>query len=64
MTSYFSNVLLDDQKQWWIDQNALECAMRFTNIKYINIINELHHYIFIPTGSMEAKKSLLNSKLN
>ncbi|WP_294448082.1 hypothetical protein [uncultured Mailhella sp.] len=64
MTSYFSNILVDNTKQWWVDQNALECAMRFTNIKYINIINNLNNYIFIPTGSMETKKVLLNSKVN
>lgn len=54
---FLFNTLRGDAAQWWVDQNALECASRFVNpICIENIMPILHEYLLIPTGSIDSKR--------
>jgi len=66
MRVYFFNVLKPGISQWWVDQNALECAARFTKGKFsgVNIFGEIGRYAVIPTGSVEAKLARLRAALH
>lgn len=65
MHAYFMNTLRLDGRQWWIDQNALECALRFSEEAFesINVLGELDRYALIPTGPAEAKLRRLRAVL-
>lgn len=55
--NFFRNSLHGISRQWWIDQNALECAYRFgrEKIHYLNVMADLSEYMAIPTGTDERK---------
>lgn len=56
INNFLFNTLKKDISQWWVDQNALECASRFVeDCHYKNVMNIINDYVFIPTGSYESK---------
>lgn len=64
--AYLLRTLKSGNQQWWVDQNALECASRFMrdNISIFGLINFLPEYVVIPTGSHESKALQLIRGLN
>lgn len=56
---YLMETITSNKEQWWIDQNALEIAIRSTkikhNLKIKNIFREIPKHIYIPTGTKESK---------
>lgn len=56
---YLMEVITSNREQWWVDQNALEIAIRSTkakrSVKIKNIFSEIPRCIYIPTGSKESK---------
>jgi hypothetical protein len=55
-----------DVPQWWVDQNALECAARFTKKEGFvgkNIKRMLDSYVVIPTGSHDSKIAQLKAAI-
>lgn len=53
-----------DAPQWWVDQNAVECAYRFsTESKLKDIKPIIDNYVIVPTGSEEAKRNALSKAL-
>jgi len=64
--AYLLRTLKLESQQWWVDQNALECASRFMrdDISIFSLINLLPEYVVIPTGSHESKALQLSRGLN
>ncbi|WP_152226227.1 hypothetical protein [Pseudomonas sp. SCB32] len=65
---YLMETISDDREQWWVDQNALEIAVRTCRLKYDvrikNIFREIPRYIYIPTGTKEGKLMQMDRVLN
>ena len=64
VSGYLLNTLRLDVQQWWIDQNALECAARFSKkngFVHMNIFKALPPYVVIPTGSHDSKIAQLKA---
>lgn len=65
---YLMETISNGREQWWIDQNALETAIRSCQIKdeliIKNIFREMPKYIFMPTGSRESKLLQMERVLN
>jgi hypothetical protein len=64
VSGYLLNTLRLDVQQWWIDQNALECAARFSTqngFVHMNIFKALPPYVVIPTGSYDSKIAQLKA---
>lgn len=66
MRAYFMQMLKAGDGQWWVDQNALECASRFAGDEFNgeNIFSRLDQYVSIPTGSVEYKLARLRAALS
>jgi len=66
VSGYLLNTLKLDVQQWWIDQNALECAARFSKkngFVHMNLFKTLPPYVVIPTGSYESKIAQLKAAI-
>ncbi|MBI5315647.1 MAG: hypothetical protein HZB34_06730 [Nitrospirae bacterium] len=66
VSGYLLNTLRLDVQQWWIDQNALECAARFSKkngFVHKNIFKTLPQYAVIPTGSYDSKIAQLKAAI-
>lgn len=65
---YLMETISNDREQWWVDQNALEIAVRTCSLKYSvrtkNIFREIPQYIYIPTGTKESKLIQMGRVLN
>lgn len=64
--NFFLHTLDLDDKQWWVDQNAIECAFRFSSqgdFSHINVMNHLPSLAIIPTGTTAAKLEQLKKSI-
>ncbi|MCH4565038.1 hypothetical protein MKP05_18225 [Halomonas sp. EGI 63088] len=60
VVNFLSGVLVSGPAQWWVDQNAVECAHRFTDFNgFVDIKSIIDRYVVIPTGSADTKKKIL-----
>lgn len=56
-----------DVEQWWIDQNAIEAAIRTLKKEKVELFmadirHDLHRQVLLPTGSENIKMRLLNER--
>lgn len=65
---YLMETISGNREQWWVDQNALEIAIRTCQleegVKIKNIFKEIPQYIYIPTGARESKLLQMDRLLN
>ena len=64
---YLFEVVCLEKAQWWVDQNALEVAVRTSVIdggaQIKNIFKDIPSHIYIPTGAKESKISQMENAL-
>lgn len=64
VNQYLLETISNCREQWWIDQNALEIAIRSSqlkdHLKIKNIFKEITKYIYLPTGTRESKLLQMN----
>lgn len=65
---YLMETISNSREQWWVDQNALEIAVRTCQlrggVKIKNIFREIPRFIYIPTGSKDSKLMQMDRALN
>lgn len=64
---YLMETICNNREQWWVDQNALEIAVRTCllkgGMKIKNIFRDIPKYIYIPTGSRDSKLAQMDRVL-